>query len=235
MIYIITGTSSGIGNALAQYYLQQGEKVIGISRSNSIIDDNFKHVICDLSDQHQLHELSLLEYIDKEDYPIRLINNAGIIGDIKRTHELTLTHYVDMSMINLVAPQYLCSYVLSSFGFDNVDAIINISSGAGQRPIPSWGSYCATKAAMDMFAETLNQEIKELGKSTKVFNIAPGVVDTNMQVSIRNSGAKNFSSHQNFVDLKENDELRSPQQVAILLDQFINIEHPEEEGVVFRI
>lgn len=235
MIHIITGTSSGIGKALAHFYLEKGEKVIGISRTNSITDDNFTHVMCDLSDKHQLHDLSLLDFVSKEDYPIRLINNAGIIGDIKRTHELTLTHYVDMAMVNLVAPQYLCSYVLSSFGFDNVDAIINISSGAGQRPVPSWGSYCATKAGMDLFAETLNKEIKELGKSTKVFNIAPGVVDTKMQDAIRGSGAQNFSGHQNFVDLKDNNELRSAEEVAILLDRFINLDHPEEEGVVFRI
>ena len=235
MIYIITGTSSGIGKSLAQFYLKQGEKVIGISRNNSINHDNFTHIICDLSDQNQLYDLALLDHVSKEDFPIRLINNAGIIGDIKRTHELTLTHYVDMAMINLVAPQYLCSYVLSSFGFDNVDTIVNISSGAAQRPVPSWGSYCATKAAMDIFAETLNEEIKELGKSTKVFNIAPGVVDTRMQEVIRGSGAKNFSSHQNFVDLKENDELRSPEEVAVLLDAFINEEHHDNEGVVFRI
>ncbi|PWH84874.1 SDR family NAD(P)-dependent oxidoreductase [Brumimicrobium oceani] len=235
MIYIITGTSSGIGKALAQFYLNKGEKVIGISRNNSITDDNFTHVACDLSDKNQLYDIALLDHVSKEDFPVRLINNAGIIGEIKRTHELTLTHYVDMAMVNLVAPQYLCSYVLSTFGFENVDTIVNISSGAAQRPVPSWGSYCATKAAMDIFAETLNEEIKELGKSTKVFNIAPGVVDTEMQVTIRNSGAKNFSSHQNFVDLKENNELRTPQEVAVLLDAFINEEHHDNEGVVFRI
>ena len=201
MIYIITGTSSGIGKALAQFYLEKGDKVIGISRTNSITDNNFTHVMCDLSDKHQLHDIALFDLVSKEDYPVRLINNAGIIGDIKRSHELTLTHYVDMAMVNLVAPQYLCSYVLSTFGFENVDTIVNISSGAAQRPVPSWGSYCATKAGMDIFAETLNEEIKELGKSTKVFNVAPGVVDTRMQEAIRGSGANNFSSHQNFVDL----------------------------------
>lgn len=235
MIYIITGTSSGIGKALAHFYLKKGEKVIGISRNNSITDDNFKHVMCDLSDKHQLHDLALLDLTSKDDFPICLINNAGIIGDIKRSHELTLTHYVDMAMVNLVAPQYLCSYVLSTFGFDNVDTIVNISSGAAQRPVPSWGSYCASKAGMDIFAETLNEEIKELGKSTKIFNLAPGVVDTGMQEAIRESGAKNFSGHQNFVDLKENDELRTPEEVAILLDEFINEEHHDNEGVVFRI
>jgi benzil reductase ((S)-benzoin forming) len=235
MIYIITGTSSGIGKALAHFYLEKGEKVIGISRNNSITDDNFTHVMCDLSDKHQLHDLALLDLVSKDNFPIRLINNAGIIGDIKRSHELTLTHYVDMAMVNLVAPQYLCSYALSSFGFENVDTIVNITSGAAQRPVPSWGSYCATKAAMDIFAETLNEEIKELGKSTKIFNIAPGVVDTRMQEAIRGSGAQNFSGHQNFVDLKENNELRSPEEVAVLIDAFINEEHPEEEGVIWRI
>jgi benzil reductase ((S)-benzoin forming) len=235
MIYIITGTSSGIGRALANFYLQKGEHVIGISRNNSIEHENFEHIACDLSDKQQLHDLGLLEHTDKENYPIRLINNAGIIGDIQRSHELTLTHYVDMAMVNLVAPQFLSSYVLQTFGFENVDAIVNITSGAGQRPVPSWGAYCASKAAIDLFAETLNEEIKELGKSTKIFNVAPGVVDTRMQENIRSSEEENFSGHQNFVDLKENDELRSPEEVAILLDEFLNTDHPEGEGIIHRI
>lgn len=235
MIYIITGTSSGIGKALANFYLNKGEQVIGISRNNSIEHANFKHVRCDLSDKQQLHELALLEHTKKENYPIRLINNAGIIGDIQRSHELTLTHYVDMAMVNLVAPQFLCSYVLQTFGFDNVETIINITSGAGQRPVPSWAAYCASKAGIDLFAETLVEEIKELGKSTKVFNVAPGVVDTRMQENIRNSEEENFSGYQSFVDLKENNELRTPEQVAILLDDFLNKEHVEEEGIIQRI
>src|SRR5690554_4237504 len=95
MIYIITGTSSGIGKALAKFYLKNGDHVIGISRNNSISHEHFTHVKCDLSDKTQLHEIALLGHVDKSNYPIRLINNAGIIGDIHRSHELTLTHYVD--------------------------------------------------------------------------------------------------------------------------------------------
>src|SRR5690554_2219790 len=235
MIYIITGTSSGIGKALAKFYLENGDHVIGISKNNAIEHENFKNIVCDLSDKQQLHDLALLEHTENENYPIRLINNAGIMGDIHRSHELTLTHYVDMAMVNLVAPQFLCSYVLQTFGFDNVDTIINISSGAGQRPVPSWGAYCASKAGIDLFAETLNEEIKELGKSTKVFNVAPGVVDTRMQENIRGSDQSSFSRHQDFVDLMENNELRTPDEVAILLDKFMNTEHAEEEGVIHRI
>lgn len=235
MIYIITGTSYGIGKALAKYYLEKGDKVIGISRSKSIVHKNFKHVHLDLSDKQQLHDLALLKYTSKEDYPIRLINNAGSIGDIKRTHELTLTHYVDVSMVNIVAPQFLCSYVLQTFGFDNVDTILNISSGAGERPVPSWGAYCASKAAINLFAMSLHEEIIELGKSTKIFNISPGVVDTKMQEVIRRTKSRNFSRQAEFIALKENNELRTPEEVAELVDEFLEKDHPEEEGIIHRI
>ncbi len=235
MIYIITGTSFGIGKALANYYLDKGHKVIGISRSNSIVHKNFKQVNIDLSSKLKLHDLALLKYTSKEDYPIRLINNAGSIGDIKRTDELTLTHYVDVAMVNIVAPQFLCSYVLQTFGFDNVDMIVNITSGAGERPVPSWGAYCASKAAINLFAMSLYEEIKELGKSTKVFNVAPGVVDTKMQDVIRGTKARNFSRLSEFIALKENNELRTPEEVAELLDEFLEKDHPEEEGIIHRI
>lgn len=231
-MYIITGTSTGIGRALAVHYLEKGERVLGISRRNDIKHNNFTFVKCDFTERQQMHDLDLSPYFEQANYPITLINNAGVLGDIKRSHEVTLTHYADLSMVNIVAPQFLCSYILQSVGFDNVKAIVNLSSGAGSRPVPSWAAYCASKAAIDLFSETLAAEIEELNKSTKVYSIAPGVVDTNMQEAIRNSEERNFSAKQNFVDLYENEELRSPQEVAELLSAFLEEDHPE---VVTRI
>lgn len=235
MIYIITGTSRGIGKALANFYLDQGEKVIGISRRNEIKHPNFTFIKCDFTEKQQLYDLDLSRFTDEsEHYPVRLINNAGILGEIKRSHELTLTHYTDVAMVNIVATQFLCSYTLQTFGFDNVDTIINIGSGAGERPVPSWAAYCASKAAVNLFSETLAEEIKELGKTTKVYSVAPGVVDTDMQYSIRESDQRDFSGKQNFVDLKDNDELRTPEEVASLLDEFLQEDH-SELGVIHRI
>ena len=234
MINIITGTSKGIGKAIANYYLEKGERVVGISRKNEIKHPNFTFVKCDFTEKQQLYDLDLSTFVDTENYPVRLFNNAGILGEIKRTHELTLTHYTDISMVNIVATQFLCSYTLQTFGFDNVDTIVNISSGAGERPVPSWAAYCASKAAVNLFTETLAEELKEIGKSTKVYSIAPGVVDTDMQHSIRGSNERDFSNKQNFVDLKNNDELRSPEEVAELLDQFLHEDHIDQ-GVLHRI
>jgi len=235
MVYIITGTSSGIGKGLAEYFLNQGEKVIGISRTNTIEHPNFKHITCDFSKSTDLHKLSFNEHIKEEDFPIRLINNAGIIGDIRRSHELTLTHYQDMAMINIVAPQFLCSLLLSTFGYENVELIINISSGAGQRPVPSWGGYCASKAAINLFTQTLHEEIQELGQNTKVFAVAPGVVDTKMQGVIRRSKPEDFSQSKDFIELKENNQLRSSKEVAELLDAFIHNLPDENQGVIHRL
>ncbi|MDX1651982.1 MAG: SDR family NAD(P)-dependent oxidoreductase [Brumimicrobium sp.] len=231
-MYIITGTSTGIGKAIAEYYLEKGEKVIGISRRNDISHENFTFLKCDFTERQQMHDLDLASYISQSDKPVTLINNAGVIGDIKRSNEQTLTHYADLALVNLVAPQFLTSCVIQHAGFDQVDAVVFISSGAAQRPVPSWAAYCSSKAAIDMFAQTLAAEIDELNKNTRVYSIAPGIVDTNMQKSIRNSEERNFSGKQHFVQLKENNELRSPQEVAKLLDQFLSEKH---DAVVNRL
>lgn len=235
MVYIITGTSSGIGKAIAELYLEKGDKVVGISRKNSIIHPNFNFIPCDLTNIEELEALSLQKVIHPTDFPIRLINNAGMIGEIKHSYKLSAQHYKDVAMINIVAVQYLCSNVLKTFKHENVDVIINITSGAAQRPVPSWSAYCSSKAAVDLFTRTLHEEIKELGHSTMVFSVAPGVVDTKMQATIRESGAANFSGHQRFVDLKENEELRSPEEVARLLENFIDLRENHKENVVFRL
>lgn len=232
---IITGTSSGIGKALAEHYLAKGERVIGISRSNTLQDALFTHIPCDLSNIKELEQLELKKHITQQDFPIALFNNAGTIGDINRSHELTLSHYIQVANLNIVAPQYLSTLVLQTFGFENVSFILNISSGAGQRPIPSWAAYCASKAAIDLFSRTLQEEILELGYSTRIFSVAPGVVDTQMQVTIRQSGEDNFSQNKKFVELKEENMLRSPEEVAQLLTELLAKMPSLEEGVVLRV
>lgn len=227
---IITGASSGIGMAIAEFYLAKGEQVIGISRSQKIKHSNFRFVSCDLSDYDALEKFELTDYLN-EDEKFLLINNAGIIGTINRAHKVGLKDYYNVAVLNIVAIQHLCSQFLRCNQPNKT--IVNISSGAAQRPISSWAAYCASKAAVDMFSVTLQAEIDELKGSTKVFSLAPGVVDTNMQVAIRNSNKNDFSAYQKFVDLKESNELRSPKEVAELLYKWLN--DSESKDVVGRL
>lgn len=227
---IITGASSGIGKAIAEFYLAKGEHVVGISRTQEINHNNFKFVKCDLSDYEALEKFELTDYLNEDDHFI-LINNAGTIGSIKRSHEVELKDYYNVAVLNIVALQHLCSQFFHCNQPNKT--IVNISSGAAQRPIPSWAAYCASKAAVDLFSETLQAEIDEMNGTTKVFSLAPGVVDTKMQVAIRNSNKNDFSSHQKFVDLKESNELRSPEEVAELLYEWLN--ESDVKNVVGRL
>jgi benzil reductase ((S)-benzoin forming) len=229
---IITGTSSGIGKACALRFLELGYRVIGISRNNSIEHDNFVFIHCDLSDVYQIEQLNFKEIL-AADNRVVLINNAGILGHIDRVPELNAEHFISVANVNIIAPQVLCAKLLQEFNPQQVDCIVNISSGAAKRAIPSWAAYCASKAALDLFSETLKIELVELGYPAKVYSVAPGVVDTAMQTHIRSANEDNFTALPNFIALKEEGNLRSPEEVARLISELV--EDPKQGEVVTRV
>lgn len=204
MTVIITGTSSGIGQALAQYYLDKGNKVVGISRRNTIQHKNFVFFEKDLS---ETTDFSFLEETILNSKELLLINNAGVIGSIERISEQTNSDIISTIQVNTIAPMLLSQLVLQKFPLELPLIIVNISSGAGKRPIPSWAGYCASKAALDMFSRVIYLEEKERGRNVKVYSVAPGVVDTPMQEQIRKADSSTFSSLSSFLLLKENNEL----------------------------
>jgi benzil reductase ((S)-benzoin forming) len=229
---IITGVSSGIGKACGEYYLNKGYKVLGISRRNTLEHENYRFISCDLSDLYQIEQLDFKEELDSESAVV-LINNAGTIGEIKHFTKVSANHFKELSNLNILAPQLLITMLFQQIDPKRIETIINISSGAAQRPIPSWAAYCASKAAVDMYSQTLQIEMIELGLKSKIYSVAPGVVDTNMQVTIRATSQEDFTSVSNFQRMKEDGELRSPEEVAALLDQLIQRE--EQGEVVCRL
>lgn len=204
MAVIITGISSGIGYALTQYYLEQNQRVIGIGRKNSIQHPNLFFFERDLSQNTDFRFLKK-EIENSED--IILINNAGVIGNIERISEQQHSDIPHTIQVNTIAPMLLCQQVLRMTPLELPLTIINISSGAGRRPVPGWAGYCASKAALDLFSQTIYLEEKERNRNIKVYSVAPGVVDTPMQETIRNANPETFSSLESFISLKKNDEL----------------------------
>ena len=100
--------------------------------------------------------------------------------------------------------------------------LVNISSGAANRAIPSWAGYCASKAALNMLTESFYLEEREKGNHPKVYAVSPGVIDTDMQVQIRSSKKSDFSSVDNFIGMKEENQLFTPQEAALRLIQLLN-------------
>lgn len=219
MTVYITGVSRGLGLALAEEYLKNGHQVVGIGRKTSLKHKKFIFINCDLSKHSDVEALQL--EIPKNE-AILLINNAGILGDVKRISEQDKDQSSEIFQVNTIAPIQL----IRKFSFWCKEAcstltILNISSGAGRKPIPSWANYCASKAALDLFSETFKLEEIEKGSTTKIFSLAPGVIDTDMQSHIRKSSVDEFSSLERFTKLHEEKELKSAKKIAQQIRQVL--------------
>ena len=92
--------------------------------------------------------------------------------------------------------------------------VLNISSGLGRRPMASQSAYCAAKAGLDHFTRCLAQDEVRQANGARVCALAPGVVDTDMQVQLRNAAPAGFPDQASFAQLKQTGQLTSPQDAA---------------------
>ena len=222
----VTGSSFGIGLALANVFLEKGFKVEGIARRNAIEHPNYMHHTLDLSD---LNKVAEFEFSTNQDFEeVILINNAGWLGEVKLIGELQNENIQRINDINVTAPFILINSFLSQLNsFNGKKTIINISSGAAKYPIKSWGTYCASKAAIDMFSRVIKEEHPEID----VMSIAPGVVDTAMQKAIREVPEEDFEDSARFHEMHNSGELRSSEDVAKQIADLIENKQIAQETV----
>jgi benzil reductase ((S)-benzoin forming) len=199
---LITGSSKGIGRELSLLLLQKGYTVFGYSRTNSIKHKNFHFNRIDLTQVNNLESIRFPQV--KKDEHICLINNAGEIGEIEKFGNKKTNDIINEFNINTIAPSILCNTFLKNYrDQSNAVVIMNISSGAALRPIESWGTYCQSKAALDMLTKIINEEHPNI----KAYSIYPGVVDTEMQKKIRDTDIEKFALKDIFVEYFNNKEL----------------------------
>ncbi|WP_156288773.1 (S)-benzoin forming benzil reductase [Oceanobacillus salinisoli] len=234
---IVTGESRGLGEGIAKLLLESGVNVIGLSRSQNhhlpgIAKENnqiYKHYSCDLSDPEQVegtfNELKELVFT-KELSTVFLVNNAAAVGPIDQAMNVNRKELVQHVHINTVAPMLLTNLFLKEAQeFDAVQAIsVIVTSGAARRAIYGWSAYCSTKAGMNMYTETVALEQEELHTGNKVIAFDPGVMDTEMQETIRSSNKEAFSDVERYRKLKEENHLNSPMDVAGVLIDILNDE-----------
>ena len=144
-----------------------------------------------------------------------LINNAGVIPAIA---PLSVSDPAELShalRVGLEAPMLLTSAFLKATQVWGIPRrVLNISSGLGRRAMASQAAYCAAKAGMDHFTRclALDEGLQENG--AKVCSLAPGVIDTDMQVQLRSASANDFPDQDNFNQLKSGGLLTSPSDAA---------------------
>jgi benzil reductase ((S)-benzoin forming) len=220
--YYITGTSRGIGKAFAEYLLEDpSNHVIGMSRQKTIDHPNYRHFFLDLTDMDAVANFKFELHAHPQ--KIYLINNAGALGAIRPIGKLTSESIITSYTLNLIAPTVLTNSFIACYNTTDTEKIIlNISSGAGKNPIDGWAVYCASKAGIDMFSRVVDaeQQIRaqhpqeSIHKGFKIFSIAPGVVNTQMQTEIRSASKENFSRLEDFKNYKATDQLADPTTIS---------------------
>lgn len=241
---ILTGTSRGLGEAIASQLLSENTRLICISRKNNkmLVDQANEQNIplrfyaFDLQDVHNIESLmeKIFSNIQQEDVSsIHLINNAGMLAPTKPIEKSKSEDLIGNVHVNLVAPMILTSSFMKHTKDWQVEKrVINISSGAGQNPYFGWGAYCTTKAGLNMFTKCVGVEEADKEYPVKVISFAPGVIDTNMQSQIRQIQKEDFTQVDRFIALKENNQLLSPQYVAEAVIHLLEAEDFEQGGVI---
>lgn len=233
--FIVTGASKGLGCAIVNKLLENSEnRVIGISRSSNEehIKKGVKYFNADLSNGE--NAIGLIKNIIfslnlSETDEIYLINNAGMINPIKTIENTNPQDLIKNINLNLISLMLLSSEFIKNLENLNIKKrVLNISSGAARRPVTGWNVYCSSKAAVDMFTQTIALEQNSKKYPVHIMAIAPGIVDTNMQETIRLSNSEDFRDIEQFKGFKEKGQLLNPEIAAqgiltlLLGEHFIN-------------
>lgn len=117
--------------------------------------------------------------------------------------------------MNVLAPMVMTKIMINALKEIPCEKkIVSISSGAAVNPVSGWSAYCSAKAGLNMFAEVVHTEQQDVQHGVKSVTFRPGVIDTDMQQEIRSSDEKDFKDVERFKDLKKNNELLKPEDVA---------------------
>lgn len=218
-LYIVTGTTKGLGAALAERIAQDPDnELIALARAaEGPIPGGVRFEI-DLADTAALEKV-----FDRVEERIRgkhyakavLINNAGIASPVAPLERADGREIERNLVVNLVAPMLLMGrFLRATEAAAPLRRIVNISSGAGRRPISGWGAYCAAKAGLDMATRVVALEAQTRVLAIEAVSLAPGVIDTPMQGVVRSASVEDFADVARFRQMKEEGVLRPAHDVA---------------------
>lgn len=176
--WLITGVSGGLGRALAEKVLKEGEFVIATFRKQVQADaftqqygvQKVKAFVLDITDYTKVDKM--IEELENSQIPIDvLVNNAGY-GMLGAVEEVSMEEAKAQMEVNVFGVLYLTQKILPIMRAQNTGRILQISSSAGFHATTGMGIYNASKFALEGFSEALAFDLE--GSNIKVSIIAPG-------------------------------------------------------------
>ncbi|EGR0767724.1 TPA: SDR family oxidoreductase [Vibrio parahaemolyticus] len=179
-LVVITGASSGIGEAIARRFSEEGHPLLLVARRVERLEAlNLPNTLCekvDVTDQASL--ITAIEKAEAQFGPAdALVNNAGVmlLGQIDTQDAAEWKRMFDVNVLGLLNGMHS---VLAPMKARNSGTVINISSIAGKKTFPDHAAYCGTKFAVHAISENVREEVA--ASNVRVTTIAPGAVETEL-------------------------------------------------------
>lgn len=228
---ILTGASRGMGQAMARQLLTPDRLLLCISRGT---DDDLaaRARACGTALEQWQQNLAdtigsatrLAQWLAQLDRSglasATLINNAGVIPHIGPLDQCPPDDLANALRVGLEAPMQLTAAFLRETGqwvdtgWRGPRKVLNISSGLGRRSMAAQAPYCAAKAGMDHFTRCSALDEAARPHGTRLVSLAPGVIDTDMQVQLRGGDPAGFPDRERFVELQRQGQLTDPDEAA---------------------
>ncbi|SDD19619.1 SDR family NAD(P)-dependent oxidoreductase [Aquimonas voraii] len=226
LLCILTGASRGLGAALARGLLARGADLLCLSRG---FDPALQREGDGAGRRLEQWRVDLAEArpvaARVEDWlqargpqgssHLLLVNNAAVLETPGAFEAQPEDDIVCALRVGLEAPLLLSRAVLRASADWPVERrILNISSGLGRRPLAGVATYCAIKAGLDHFSRTLAEEQADSANPARVCALAPGIIDTGMQVQLRGADPQAFAARPVFESFHASGALDTPERAA---------------------
>ena len=186
-LVFITGASSGIGQALALRYYQAGYRLALVARraelmaqwaQDSHLDSSRYAIYCaDVSSINSIVSAGE-QCLALQGLPAVVIANAGISVGIDTAHRADLDAMAQLFATNNIGLAASFHPFIAPMRLRGFGVLVGIASVAGIRGLPGHGAYCASKAAVISYCESLRGEMR--GTGVRVLTLSPGYIDTHL-------------------------------------------------------
>lgn len=184
-LVFITGASSGLGQAMALHYLRQGVRLALVARRSTVIKswldaykisaDRYYIYSADVADPSSL-AVAAQDCLARQGVPDVVIANAGISVGVDSSRPEDIDVMARILSTNVLGVAATFGPFINAMGARGSGTLVGIGSVAGIRGLPGHGGYCASKAAVISYCESLRGELR--GSGVMVVTICPGYIAT---------------------------------------------------------